>query len=123
WTWERCVRTTLYVHNTTRRAATSDVSFTGPRATDAYSSRKPVASSKMTFLTERWWFEPFRILVLSSSWRLPQVKEPLLSLAPSDIRALSIAIETGRLSPPYPPSSVQRFVKSDVSVDVAAAIH
>ena len=51
------------------------------------------------------------------------MKEPLLSLAPSDIRALSIAIETGRLSPPYPPSSVQRFVKSDVSVDVAAAIH
>ena len=51
------------------------------------------------------------------------MKEPLLSLAPSDIRALSIAIETGRLSPPYPPSSVQRFVKGDVSVDVAAAIH
>ena len=51
------------------------------------------------------------------------MKEPLLSLAPSDIRALSIAIETGRLSPPYPPSSVQRFVKGDISVDVAAAIH
>jgi hypothetical protein len=51
------------------------------------------------------------------------MKEPLLSLAPSDIRALSIAIETGRSSPPYAASSVQRFVKGDVSVDVAAAIH
>ncbi len=51
------------------------------------------------------------------------MKEPLLSLAPSDIGALSIAIETGRLCPPYPPSSVERIIKTDVAVKVAAAIH
>lgn len=51
------------------------------------------------------------------------MKEPLLSLAASDIRALAIAIETGRLSPPYQPSSVERFVKGEISVDIATAIH
>ena len=50
------------------------------------------------------------------------MKEALLSLGPSDIRALSVAIETGRLSPPYLPSSIERFVKGDKAVDVAVAI-
>lgn len=50
------------------------------------------------------------------------MKEALLSLAPSDIRALSVAIETGRLGSPYLASSVERFIKGQKAADVAAAI-
>lgn len=50
------------------------------------------------------------------------MKEALLSLGPSDIRALSVAIETGRLSPPYLRSSIERFVTGSATGDIAEAI-
>ncbi len=36
--------------------------------------------------------------------------EPLLSLAPCDLRSLAAALRTGRLTEPYSLSSVERFV-------------
>jgi len=38
------------------------------------------------------------------------VKEPLLSLAPSDLRSLAAAIASGRLTPPFCVVSVERYV-------------
>jgi len=38
------------------------------------------------------------------------VKEPLLSLAPSDLRSLAAAIASGRLTPPFSVVSVERYV-------------
>ena len=51
------------------------------------------------------------------------MKDFLATLAPSDILALSVAIQTGRLSPPYPASSIERFAKGDIAAQIAAAIH
>ena len=42
------------------------------------------------------------------------MKEALLSLPPSDLRTLSAGIRSGRLSEPYPVSSVGRFLKNSV---------
>ena len=50
------------------------------------------------------------------------MKESLLLLAPSDLKAISLAIDTGRLSPPYLASSVERLVRGDVAPSVAAAM-
>lgn len=50
------------------------------------------------------------------------MKESLLLLAPSDLKAISLAIDTRRLSPPYLAKSVERFVRGDVAPGVAAAM-
>src|SRR5437016_2457857 len=73
--------------------------------------------------TARWSFGPFRIWVPSSSRRLLRMKDPLLSLAPSDLRALAAAVATGRLGAPYLPTSIQRFLNPNVAVGVAGSLH
>lgn len=50
------------------------------------------------------------------------MQEPLLALAPSDLRALVSALRTGRLCPPYLPASVQRTLSGAIAAEVAAAI-
>ena len=40
------------------------------------------------------------------------MKEPLLSLAPSDLRALAAAIASGRLTPPFSVVGVERYVNA-----------
>lgn len=50
------------------------------------------------------------------------MKDPLLSLAPSDLRALAAAVVTGRLNRPYSATAVQRFLNADVAAQVASAI-
>jgi phosphatidylserine/phosphatidylglycerophosphate/cardiolipin synthase-like enzyme len=51
------------------------------------------------------------------------VKDPLLSLAPSDLRALAAAVATGRLSAPYVTTSVQRVLNASVAVEVASSLY
>jgi len=48
--------------------------------------------------------------------------EPLLALAPSDLRALAAALRTGRLCSPYLPVSVQRMLNGAIAGEVSAAI-
>ena len=48
--------------------------------------------------------------------------EPLLALAPSDLRALVSALRTGRLCPPYLPASVQRMLNSAVAAEISAGL-
>jgi hypothetical protein len=50
------------------------------------------------------------------------VKDPLLSLAPSDLRALAAAVATGRLNPPYYATGVQRFLNVDIAGEVASSL-
>lgn len=45
--------------------------------------------------------------------------EPLLTLAPCDLRSLAAALRTGRLTEPYSLSSVERFVSKAVAGGVA----
>src|SRR5438309_7482262 len=48
----------------------------------------------------------------SSSRRLLKVKDPLLSLAPTELNALAASIRSGRVTLPCSPQSLQRFVGS-----------
>lgn len=48
--------------------------------------------------------------------------DPLLSLAPSDLRALSTAIRTGRLSPPYSSDSLERYLHAETASHVASSL-
>ncbi len=48
--------------------------------------------------------------------------EPLLALAPSDLRVLVIALRAGRLFPPYMSPSVQRLLNGAVAADISAAL-
>ena len=50
------------------------------------------------------------------------MKDPLLSLAPSDLRALACAIASGRLSAPYHATSVQRLLNPGVASEVASSL-
>jgi phosphatidylserine/phosphatidylglycerophosphate/cardiolipin synthase-like enzyme len=50
------------------------------------------------------------------------VKNPLLSLAPSDLRALAAAVSSGRLNPPYSASAVQRLLNASVAAEVAGSL-
>lgn len=50
------------------------------------------------------------------------MKDPLLSLAPSDLRALASAIASGRLSAPYHATSVQRLLSPGVASEVASSL-
>lgn len=50
------------------------------------------------------------------------MQEPLLALAPSDLRALVSALRTGRLCPPYLPASVQRTLSGAVADKVSSAL-
>jgi len=50
------------------------------------------------------------------------VKEPLLSLAPSDLRALSAAIASGRLSPPFSVVGVERYVNAVAAEPVTRSL-
>jgi len=50
------------------------------------------------------------------------MQEPLLALAPSDLRALVSALRTGRLCPPYPPASVQRTLNGAIAAEVSSAL-
>jgi phosphatidylserine/phosphatidylglycerophosphate/cardiolipin synthase-like enzyme len=48
------------------------------------------------------------------------VKEPLLSLAPAELRELAVALKAGRIGPPYSPVSLERFVRPDDAVAIAS---
>lgn len=50
------------------------------------------------------------------------MKNPLLSLAPSDLRALAAAVITGRLNPPYSAGAVQRFVNAGIASEVGNSL-
>jgi phosphatidylserine/phosphatidylglycerophosphate/cardiolipin synthase-like enzyme len=50
------------------------------------------------------------------------MQEPLLALAPSDLRALVSALRTGRLCLPYRPASVQRMLNGAVASEVSAGL-
>lgn len=50
------------------------------------------------------------------------MQEPLLALAPSDLRAVASALRTGRLCPPYLPASVQRMLNGAVAGEVSAGL-
>lgn len=50
------------------------------------------------------------------------MKEPLLSLAPSDLRALSAAIASGRLTPPFSVVGVERYVNAVASEPVTRSL-
>jgi hypothetical protein len=50
------------------------------------------------------------------------VKEPLLSLASSELRQLAGALESGRLTPPYSAMNLQRFVTQSAAGVVASSI-
>ncbi len=50
------------------------------------------------------------------------MQEPLLALAPSDLRALACALRTGRLCPPYLPASVQRTLNGAVAGEISAGL-
>lgn len=50
------------------------------------------------------------------------MQEPLLALAPSDLRALVSALRTGRLHPPYLPASVQRTLSGAIAGEIAAGL-
>jgi len=50
------------------------------------------------------------------------VKEPLLSLAPSDLRTLASALKTGHLSAPYSPEKLRRFLNDGLCTVVAESL-
>lgn len=50
------------------------------------------------------------------------MQEPLLALAPSDLRALACALRTGRLCAPYLPASIQRMLNGSISGEVSAGL-
>ncbi len=50
------------------------------------------------------------------------MKDPLLSLAPSDLRALAAALDSGRLSAPYHATGVQRFLSPSTADEVASSL-
>lgn len=50
------------------------------------------------------------------------MKQPLLALAPSELRTLASALSTGRLGEPYSRMSIGRFVNESVAPGVAASI-
>jgi phosphatidylserine/phosphatidylglycerophosphate/cardiolipin synthase-like enzyme len=50
------------------------------------------------------------------------VSDPLLSLAPSDLRALASAIGTGRLTPPYSGEALKRYVSRDTADHIASSL-
>jgi hypothetical protein len=50
------------------------------------------------------------------------VKEPLLSLAPSDLRALAAAIASGRLTPPFSTTSVERYVNAAAAQGITQSL-
>ncbi len=50
------------------------------------------------------------------------MKDPLLSLEPSDLRALASAIASGRLAAPYPATSVQRLLSAGIAEKVANSL-
>jgi phosphatidylserine/phosphatidylglycerophosphate/cardiolipin synthase-like enzyme len=51
------------------------------------------------------------------------VDDPLLSLAPADLRALASSLRSGRLSSPYSQVAVQRFVRSSAAEGVASRLN
>jgi phosphatidylserine/phosphatidylglycerophosphate/cardiolipin synthase-like enzyme len=50
------------------------------------------------------------------------VKEPLFLLAPSDLRALAAAVASGRLSPPFSPASVERYVNAAAAQGITQSL-
>ena len=50
------------------------------------------------------------------------MKEPLLSLAPSDLRALAAAIASGRLTPPFSTTSVERYVNAAAAQGITQSL-
>lgn len=50
------------------------------------------------------------------------MQEPLLALAPSDLRVLVSALRTGRLCPPYLTTSVQRMLNGAVAAEISAGL-
>lgn len=50
------------------------------------------------------------------------MQEPLLALAPSDLRAVASALRTGRRCPPYHPTGVQRMLNGAVAAEVSAGL-
>jgi phosphatidylserine/phosphatidylglycerophosphate/cardiolipin synthase-like enzyme len=50
------------------------------------------------------------------------VSQPLLSLAPSDLRAIALALNTGRLQTPYSVAAMQRFLSGRIASEVATAL-
>ncbi len=50
------------------------------------------------------------------------MKDPLLLLTPSDLRALASAIASGRLSAPYHATSVQRLLSPGIANEVASSL-
>src|SRR5437016_12836311 len=76
----------------------------------------------MISLIARSSFQPCKTSALSSSWRVTRVSQPLLSLAPSDLRAIALALNTGRLQTPFSASAVQRFLSGRVASEVASAL-
>ena len=50
------------------------------------------------------------------------MKEPLLSLAPSDLRALAAAITSGRLTAPFSALSIQRYVRAPTAEGIAHSL-
>ena len=50
------------------------------------------------------------------------MKDPLLSLPPCDLRALASAIASGRLSPPYSATSVQRCLGPGIANEIASSL-
>lgn len=50
------------------------------------------------------------------------MKEPLLSLTPTELREIAGALRTGRLAPPYSTANVRRFVGQALAESVASAL-
>jgi len=50
------------------------------------------------------------------------VKDPLLSLAPSELRALATSVRKGRVSAPYSALSLQRMVQDDAAESVSSKL-
>lgn len=85
-------------------------SFMVLHATAAYSFLKQVVSSRTTFSTGPWLFRRSKMPAGSSSRRSPKVKDPLLSLAPTELNALAASIRSGRVTLPCSSHSLQRVV-------------
>ena len=51
------------------------------------------------------------------------MKEPLLLLAPSDLRSIAFGLKTGRLSPPYSETKLQRFLSDGFCAEVSIALN
>src|SRR5579862_1753499 len=110
WIWECFVRTTQFVPNMIRRVGTRGVSFTGQHVTDVCSYPRPVASSRTIFSIGHWSFRLYKTLEDSSSRRSQQVNDPLLSLAPSELRALATSVRAGRVTAPYSVLNLQQIL-------------